>query len=132
MLTTGPSRHIVGLRAKRRGVPVADVDAVVRDRARDAVLALCRHTKVVAAYMFGSHVEGTPRTHSDIDIAVFVEGPEDWDIFHRAEVNAAVHQEAGDDVELHYFRASALSHPAPAGFVAYVIHHGVAVPVDGS
>jgi len=61
---------------------------------------------------------------------VFVDGTEDWDLFRFASVDVAVHDEAGLDVEVHYFRASAWPNPRPASFAAYVIRHGVPIPVE--
>ena len=109
---------------------MAIVDAVVQQCAHQAVTVLSRHTTVVAAYLFGSRVEGTPHEYSDVDLAVFVEGTDDWDLFKYADVDIAVHDEAGLDVEVHYFRASALPRPRPGSFAAYVIDHGVPIPVD--
>ena len=111
-------------------LPTPVVDALIEQRARQAVRLLDRHVKVVAAYLFGLQVDGTPDAYSDIDVAVFVTGAETWDIFHRARVNAAIRKEAGNDLELHYFRAEALTNARPASFAAYVIRHGVAIPLE--
>jgi predicted nucleotidyltransferase len=56
--------------------------------------------QVRAGYVFGSHVDGTPDAYSDIDLAVFVEGLEAWDIFQRADMTALVQGEVGDNIEL--------------------------------
>ena len=64
---------------------------------------------------------------SDIDVAVFIEGLEHWDIRKRATALALVMEEAGSDVEAHLFPASALDHPLPAGFAEYVLRHGTRV-----
>lgn len=106
---------------------MARIAPVVAKRVLQATRVLAHHAKVRAAYVFGSQVEGTPDAHSDIDLAVFVEGAEQWDIFRRAEITALVQGEVGDDVELHYFPAQALEQPAPASFVAHVLHHGVQI-----
>ena len=106
---------------------MARIAPVVAQRVVQATRALAHHAKVRAAYVFGSQVEGTSNAQSDIDLAVFVEGAEQWDIFRRAAITALVQGEVGDDVELHYFPAQALAQPAPASFVAHVLHYGVQI-----
>lgn len=103
------------------------VDARVEDRARAAVAILARLGVVRAAYLFGSHVEGTVDAWSDIDVAAFIEGLEQWDIRQRARAMALVMEEAGSDVEAHLFPASALDHPPPASFAEYVLRRGTRV-----
>src|SRR6266446_3303030 len=102
---------------------------VIEQRAVQALRILALHMKVCAGYIFGSHVDGTPDAYSDIDLAVFVEGPEAWDIFRRADMTALVQSAIGDDIELHYFPAHALESSDSASFAAYVLHHGV--PIAG-
>ena len=109
---------------------MARVNPVIEQRAARAVRALAPHMQVCAAYIFGSHVDGTPDTYSDIDLAVFVQGAETWDIFRRADITALVQREAGDDIELHYFPAQALQTPDSASFAAYVLRQGI--PIKGS
>ena len=103
---------------------------VIEQRAVQALRVLALHMKVCAGYVFGSHVNGTPDAYSDVDLAVFVEGLEAWDIFQRSDLTALVQGEVGDDIELHYFPAQALESSEPASFAAYVLHHGV--PVEGT
>lgn len=98
---------------------------VIEQRAVQALRVLALHMKVCASYVFGSHVHGTPDAYSDIDLAVFVEGLEAWNIFQRAEMTALVQGEVGDDIELHYFPAHALESSDPASFAAYVLHYGL-------
>jgi predicted nucleotidyltransferase len=81
---------------------------LIEQRAVQALRVLARHMKVRAGYVFGSHVDGTPDAYSDIDLAVFVEGLEAWDIFQRANMTALVQGEVGDNSELQYFPAQAL------------------------
>ncbi len=81
---------------------------IIEESAVQALRVLARHMKVRAGYVFGSHVDGTPDAYSDIDLAIFVEGLEEWDIFQRADMTALVQGEVGDDIELHYFPAQAL------------------------
>src|SRR2546427_11347822 len=61
---------------------------VIEQRVVQALRVLALHMKVCAGYVFGSHVDGTPDAYSDIDLAVFVEGLEAWNIFQRADIAA--------------------------------------------
>lgn len=108
---------------------MALIDPGIEQRAVQALRVLALHMKVCAGYVFGSHVDGTPDAYSDIDLAVFVEDLEAWDIFQRADITALVQSEVGDDIELHYFPAPALEASDPASFAAYVLHHGL--PIGG-
>ena len=58
---------------------MGSVDTAIENRALAAVKVLSDLTAVRAAYVFGSHVEGTPDQWSDIDVGVFMEGIENWD-----------------------------------------------------
>jgi len=111
---------------------MAEIDALVAERARSAVRALSRRAHVVDAYLFGSHVCGDPDEWSDIDIAVFVDGLEHWDLFHRVRTTSAVQKEVGDDIELHCYPAESLENPERASFITYVLRHGVQIPVEGA
>ena len=104
---------------------MAQLDLTVEQRARAAVVCLSRFATVTAAYLFGSQVEGRADQWSDIDLAVFVESLEAWDIYDRARISAQVQKEAGDDIELHFFPAEALQHHHKASFAAWVLNHGV-------
>ena len=99
------------------------VNAAVQTALR--VLAL--RVRVVGAFVFGSHVEGVPDEESDIDLAVFVEGAERWDFRRRVEMGVLVKREAGDNIDVHFFPATALEHSEPASFATYVKTHGVMV-----
>jgi predicted nucleotidyltransferase len=103
------------------------VDSQVESRALAAVEILSRLGVVRAAYVFGSHAEGTADAWSDIDVAAFMEGVEHWDIRQRARAMAMVMEEAGSDVEAHLFPASALDNPPPAGFAEYILRHGTRI-----
>jgi predicted nucleotidyltransferase len=106
---------------------MAFLDPEVRKRALDAVRILKRMATVRAAYVFGSHVEGRAHRYSDIDVALFAEGVENWDIQRRARAMAQVQKEAGLEVEAHLFPASSLDHREPGSFAAWVLAHGVEV-----
>ena len=103
------------------------VDAQVEDRARAAVKTLARLGVVRAAYLFGSHVDGTAHVWSDIDVAAFMDGLEHWDIRRRATAMALVMEEAGSHVEAHLFPAAALDDPPPGSFAEYILRHGIRI-----
>jgi predicted nucleotidyltransferase len=103
------------------------VDAAIENRALAAVKVLSDLGVVHAAYLFGSYVEGTPDQWSDIDVAVFMEGVEYWDIQQRAEAMALVMEKVGSEVEAHLFPVSDLDYPPRGGFAKYILHHGVRI-----
>ncbi len=92
-----------------------------------AVEVLSRLGAVHAAYLFGSHVDGTPDQWSDIDVAVFMEGVEHWDIHERAMAMAMVMEKVGNDVEAHLFPISSLDNPPRASFAEYILRHGIRI-----
>ncbi|MBN1362074.1 MAG: nucleotidyltransferase domain-containing protein [Sedimentisphaerales bacterium] len=104
---------------------MAQLDTAVEQRARAAVSCLSRFATVTAAYLFGSQVEGRADQWSDIDLGVFVEGAETWDLHDRARISAQVQREADDDIELHFFPAESLQHHHSASFAAWVLDHGI-------
>jgi predicted nucleotidyltransferase len=110
---------------------MAQIDAVIEHRSRHAVEVLSHYAPVTAAYLFGSQVEGTADEWSDIDLAIFLEGIESWDLATRARTAALVQKEAGDDIELHFFSARSLRYPEPASFAAYILVHGVPIEPQG-
>lgn len=93
-----------------------------------AAKILDRLARVRAIYVFGSHVEGRADQWSDIDVAAFMEGIDDWDFQTRTQAMARVMIEAGADVEAHLFPASSLDHPPRGGFAEYILKHGVSIP----
>jgi len=106
---------------------MAILHSEVEDRALAAIRTLARLGTVRAAYVFGSQVEGGADRWSDIDVAVFMEGVENWDMQRRARGMALVMEEVGSDVEAHLFPVSALGNPEPGGFVQYILQHGVCI-----
>ena len=108
---------------------MAQLDAVIEGKTHAALAVVSRLARVVRVYLFGSQVEQTADRWSDIDLAVFVEGVEEWDLHQRARVSAQVQKEAGDDVEVHLLPARALQEHDPAGFAAWVLAHGIEVPM---
>jgi predicted nucleotidyltransferase len=104
---------------------MASLDAVTRERMNHALRVVSRLVQPVAAYLFGSRAEGRADEWSDYDLAVFVEGAERWDLPVLARFCAAIQKEAGDDIEIHVFPASAYRSPEPSSFAEYVHRHGI-------
>jgi len=107
---------------------MALIDAVIADRAAEAVRVIGQWGRVRAAYLFGSQVQGTADQWSDIDIAVFVEGAEEWDFERLSRACGAAQRRAGLDIEMHVFPASWHEKPPRASFAQYILQHGT--PVD--
>ena len=106
---------------------MAVINDLIQKRAREAVKVVARQAHVRAAYLFSSHVEGTAGRFSDIDIAAFVDGAEQWDIRRRARVAVEAQIKVGSDIELHLFPAQLLENPPAASFAAYIKTHGVPI-----
>lgn len=106
---------------------MAAINDVIESKVHIALLAVSRFAPVAGAYVFGSQVEGGADEWSDIDLAVFAPGVENWDMHDKAKISVEVQREAGDDVELHLFPAVLLDERDPAGFAAWIIKHGVRV-----
>ncbi len=104
---------------------MASLTAEVERRALAAAQILQRLTPVRAVYVFGSHVEGGVQEWSDIDVALFLDGIEDWDMSRRARVMYQVQKGAGLDVEAHLFPARAFEGPEKGSFASYIITHGI-------
>ena len=111
---------------------MAVIDAEIERRALAAVQIIARKDTVRAAYLFGSYADGRASRWSDIDVAIFIDGIETWDIQQCARAMAQVQLEAGLDIEAHLFPASALDHPEPATFAHYILHHGIPLPLKDS
>ena len=103
--------------------------ADVTRRAQAAAAALADQGTLRAAYVFGSHAEGRADCWSDIDVALFMDEVRDWDFWRRARIITDIQKLLGFDLELHLFPASALTRPEPASFAAYVIRHGIPIPI---
>jgi predicted nucleotidyltransferase len=97
----------------------------IRRRVLQAVPVLEKLGIVRAVYVFGSHAEGRADCWSDIDLAVFMDGVETWDIHRRARAMVLVQKEAGWDMEAHFFSASSLTQPQPGSFAEFILRHGV-------
>ena len=109
---------------------MAELDEMTNNRMRRALSALSLRARPVAAYLFGSRAEGRADKWSDYDLAVFIEGAENWDLPSLVRFCAAIQKEAGDDIELHVFPASQARDPDPASFAAFIIAHGIRLPLE--
>ncbi|MBN1594274.1 MAG: nucleotidyltransferase domain-containing protein [Candidatus Coatesbacteria bacterium] len=103
------------------------VDDRIIDRARAALTVIAREARIRAAFLFGSYVEGEADEFSDIDIAAFIDGLENWDLNRRMREAIEPQREVGDDIELHFFPAELLVNPPKASFAAYIQNHGVKI-----
>jgi len=105
------------------------LDEITKNRMDRTLHALSLRIRPVAAYLFGSRAEGRAHKWSDYDVAVFLEGVQEWDLPTLARFCADIQKEAGDDIELHVFPADQASNPDPASFAAYIIAHGIPLPL---
>ncbi|RJP75794.1 MAG: nucleotidyltransferase domain-containing protein [Candidatus Zixiibacteriota bacterium] len=96
-------------------------------RAIEAVPAFQKHGTVRAVYLFGSHVEGRADQWSDIDLAVFMDGIEAWDLDQRVHMVVQVQNQVGYDVEPHLFAASNLVRLEKGSFAEDIIKRGVRI-----
>lgn len=101
------------------------INDIIHTKTKSALEAVSSFARIDKAYLFGSQVDGTADEWSDIDLAVFTDGAETWDIHKRARLMARVQKEAGDDIEVHFIPAKALQENDQAGFAAWVISHGI-------
>lgn len=69
---------------------MAVLDVVIEERVKQAIRALSRYAQVKAVYVFGSQVEGKADEFSDIDIGVFIERFDDWELRRRVRTIALV------------------------------------------
>jgi predicted nucleotidyltransferase len=106
---------------------MTSLDAVTTERMSVAMRALSRRARPVAAYLFGSRAEGRADQWSDYDLAVFIEGAEQWDLPGVARFCAGIQAEAGDDIELHIFPASDHDRPEKGSFAEYILRRGIPV-----
>ncbi|MBI4556832.1 MAG: nucleotidyltransferase domain-containing protein [Candidatus Hydrogenedentes bacterium] len=104
---------------------MATLKARIKSKALAAAKTLRKLGTVRAIYVFGSHVEGRADPWSDIDVAAFMDGIEEWDLQRIVKAMVLVMEDAGSDVEAHLFPASALERAEPASFSEYILRHGV-------
>lgn len=111
----------------RGGGPVAVLDAEVKRRALAARESLERMGTVRAVYVFGSHVNGSADQWSDIDVAAFMDGIDDWSIQRPVRAMTQVQRDAGLDIEAHLFPDRVRCHPQRGSFSEYILKHGVRI-----
>jgi len=109
---------------------MAQLDEVIMSRMNRALSALSLRARLVAAYLFGSRVQGKTDEWSDYDLAVFIEEADQWDLPELVRFCAAIQKEAGDDIELHVFPASKADAPDKASFAEYIIKNGVRLDLE--
>ena len=103
------------------------LNAEVKRRALETATSLHRRGIVRATFVFGSHAEGRADEWSDIDVAVFMDDVESWDLWRRTRMMTEIQKEVGFDIEVHLFPTSSLAAPAPGSFAEYVMQHGVMI-----
>ncbi|MGB5158899.1 nucleotidyltransferase domain-containing protein [Desulfobacterium sp. N47] len=108
---------------------MAIVDEMIEEKVQMAIEVLNRNISISAAYLFGSQVTGKADQWSDIDLAIFADGIEKWDMKDRARAAAKVQKEAGDDIEIHFFPSGVLyeKNRDSAGFASWILAHGVQI-----
>jgi predicted nucleotidyltransferase len=82
---------------------------------------------VRAVYVFGSHVNGSADQWSDIDVAAFMDGIDDWSIQRPVRAMTQVQRDAGLDIEAHLFPDRVRCHPQRGSFSEYILKHGVRI-----
>ena len=103
---------------------MAVINAEIVERTRQTIEAIKSEIRPAAIYLFGSHVNGTSDRWSDIDIALFVDDIESWDIWRRIDFIVSVQNRFGFDIELHFFSSESLTNPEPGSFADEIIRHG--------
>ncbi len=106
------------------------LDDMTQKRLSDVLCTITKHVHPVAVYLFGSRAEGRADQWSDYDLAVFIEGVEEWDVLDIVRFCGDIQKEAGDDIELHVFTAAQAENPEPASFASYILTHGIRLPLD--
>jgi predicted nucleotidyltransferase len=100
------------------------VSSEVSARARMAAETMGRSAPLRAAYLFGSHADGRADEWSDIDVAVFLDGVESWDVARETQLILQTQKAVGYDVEPHVFSSLQLKSAEPGSFAAEVIRRG--------
>ncbi len=100
--------------------------ASLEERLAEIVKAVRARLPVAAIYLYGSQVTGDTHEWSDIDIAVFspaIEGKTIWEII---DLEAAIQDEVGYDVDIWLYSDRKLEEAKddPASFVAHILKTG--------
>ncbi len=96
----------------------------VANLAERAIDTLEEELPVTAAFLFGSHVEGSPHAGSDVDLAVFTTDESRLRLDEKARLALRVQRACASDVELHLYPARALRRARPSNFYGYLLAHG--------
>lgn len=96
----------------------------VTEIAERAVATLAEEVPITAAFLFGSHVEGTPGPDSDIDLAVFTPDESRLSLNEKARLALQLQRKCALELELHLFPARALDRARPSNFYGYLLTHG--------
>lgn len=99
----------------------------IREKALQTVRRLSLLGGVRAVYLFGSCAEGHANAWSDIDLASFMTGIENWNIEQRAKAMSLVMQKVGANVEAHLFFASVLEKSEKDSFAQDILKRGICV-----
>jgi hypothetical protein len=102
--------------------PMAIIDEVIEAKFRKAVEVLNRNVTVAAAYLFGSQVTGKTDRWSALDLAIFADGIEGWDLKDRARQRSWCRKKQGMMWEfifsrpMFYMTGNGIQQALPAGF----------------
>ncbi len=89
-----------------------------------ALSFLRERISISEAILFGSHVHGTAREGSDIDLAVFSPEIDEMRLEERAKLATDVRVSCGLRLELHLFPQRALREARPTNFCGYILKVG--------
>lgn len=103
------------------------IDADLERRLQAVIDVLKRNVSLRAVYLFGSYASGQQDRWSDIDLGVFFEGAESWDLTERVRLFVTLQKQVGHDIEPHFFSARAVDHPQPGSFAAEVMKQGIRI-----
>lgn len=92
--------------------------------AERAVAEARRLIPVTSALMFGSHVDGTPHEHSDVDLAIFSPAVEGMTTREYLDTCRAISKATDYVVEVHLFGETHLRDARPTNFAGYILQHG--------
>jgi predicted nucleotidyltransferase len=96
----------------------------VTQLATQAVAILEQEVPISAAFLFGSHVEGTSHSGSDIDLAIFTTDESHLRLEEKARLQLHIQRNCALDLELHLYSARSLGKARPSNFYGYLLTHG--------
>lgn len=98
----------------------AEVDEI----SRKALEALEQELPITAAFLFGSYVEGSADTESDIDLAVFTPKQSCLKLNEKSRLQLHLQRKCAVDLELHLYPADALNRARRTNFYGYLLENG--------